>query len=88
MSSLLEDLQQLAGVLAPHEQPNPAELPALVGAVVKVLEDGGVTVADHLLNPPAPVEESAPAPAEASALQDLIARAEAAVAKLEGTGSA
>jgi hypothetical protein len=92
--TFLADLENLATHLSPSDLPHNENVQQLLGAVVKVLEHQGATVAEDLL-PKAAEAELAPeaaaaaaavgaAPGAVSALHDLIVRAEAAVAELEG----
>lgn len=92
--TLLDDLENLAGHLTPAELPHNENVQQTVGAIVKVLEHQGVTVAEDLL-PAATVAGVAPeaeavaaaaavAPEAASALHDLLTRAETVLAELEG----
>lgn len=85
---LLQNLQQLADTLGPADVPHSASTANLIGAIVKVLEHQGVTVAEELFPAEAPVAETAvlaaqAAPDAVNALERLIRRAEDAVKQLE-----
>lgn len=85
-------VSKVAAALGPSEIPNASDVPSIVGALVKVLENTGVKVAEELL--PKPVEEALAPAAEALApaataeattvLADLATRVESALSKLEG----
>lgn len=85
---LLQNLQELADTLGPADVPHSASTANLIGAIVKVLEHQGVTVAEELFPAEAPVAETAvlaaqAAPDAVNALERLIRRAEDAVKQLE-----
>jgi hypothetical protein len=89
--SLLEDIQLVAAGLTGSETPEHHQLSAVVGALIRTLEDAGVKVGDELLAdaktrlalaPPAPITVTA---ADQTKLGGLLERLEAALAAAEGT---
>lgn len=92
MANLIDDLRKLGDTLSPSELPHGRELDKILASLVKSLEHEGLKVAGELF--PKPEVDQAAAAAEqtasdaTTALEALIARAEAAADKLAAAASA
>lgn len=88
--SLLEDIRQVAGAIAPGEAPEHGEIASFVGALIKTLDDAGVKVGDELLAQakaavqPAPATPVTVTSADQTRLAGLMERLEAALKVAEG----